>query len=113
MVTLGLLALIVYRRLVVEPRAWGAICSVPAAPLACAPRAALLWLQNWYGWGGAALLLGLAAFRGAPFPVSVAAVAIGAAAVANYNATWGMLGAALGAWAWITRGREREPAAMP
>ena len=36
----------------------------------------------------------------------VAAVALGAVAVANYNATWGMLGLALGAWAWIGAGRQ-------
>ena len=34
-------------------------------------------------------------------------MALGAAAVANYNATWGMLGLALGAWAWIRRMRTR------
>ncbi len=101
MVAASLAALVAWRRLGVEPREWGATCAVPAPPLACAPRAALLWLQQWYLWGAAALLVGLAGLRGAPFAVTVAAVAFGAAAVANYNATWGMLGLALGAWAWI------------
>ncbi len=66
-------------------------------------------MQNRHVWGVGALLLGLWAFRGAPFVVSVVSVATGAAAVLSYNATWGMVGAALGAWAWITR----EPGAAP
>jgi hypothetical protein len=28
-------------------------------------------------------------------------VLFGIAAVINYNATWGMVGAALGAWTWL------------
>jgi hypothetical protein len=31
---------------------------------------------------------------------------VGIASVQNYNATWGMLGAALGAWAWLREGKE-------
>jgi len=31
----------------------------------------------------------------------VGAVALGIAGVINYNASFGMLGAALGAWAWL------------
>jgi hypothetical protein len=104
--TAGLLA---YRAWFIEPRAWGAICAAAAPPLACAPRAALLWLQQTYLWGGIALALGLLAFLvRTPFAVRVAAVVAGVAAVANYNATWGMLGAALGAWAWL---RQPAPAA--
>ncbi len=102
-------ALLVYRQIVIEPREWGAICAAAGAPLACAPRAALLWLQNWQLWGAAALTLGLAAFVGAGFWAAVAAVALGAAAVINYNATWGMLGMALGAWAWLRRHSDRRP----
>jgi hypothetical protein len=96
-------ALIGFRYLYIEPRAWGAICAASGAlPLPCYPRMALVWLQREYLWGGAALALGLVAFlaRG-PFVVCVAAVVVGAAAVENYNATWGMVGAALGAWAWL------------
>ena len=95
--------LIIYRAIYIEPRAWGAICAAAAgAPLACAPRAALVWLQREYLWGGIALGLGLVAFlcRG-PFVVAVAAVVMGIAGVENYNATWGMAGAALGAWSWL------------
>jgi hypothetical protein len=105
--------LLLYRAVYVEPRAWGAACAAAAPPLACAPRAALLWLQQHYLWGAGALALGLWAFAGGrwgrrgaaggPFLVAVAAVVLGIAAVINYNATWGMAGAALGAWCWIRR----------
>jgi hypothetical protein len=92
----------VYRLYGVEPRGWVAACAAAPRPLACVPRAALLALQQHYLWGALALGLGLWAFawRGG-FAVQVAAVILGLCAVANYNATWGMLGAALGAWAWI------------
>ena len=95
-------ALIIYRAYYIEPRAWGTICAAAGAPLACAPRAALFWLQTKYLWGGIALALGLWAFlaRGS-FAVAVAAVVMGFAAVENYNATWGMVGAALGVWGWL------------
>jgi hypothetical protein len=102
-VAAAIAALLAYRHVWVEPRGWGAICAAAAPPLACAPREALLWLQYWGLWGLGGLALGLAAFLGAP--VSVAAVAAGAAGVVNYNASWGMLGAALGGWAWIRRSR--------
>ena len=95
--------LIAYRYVYIEPRAWGTICAAAeGAPVACYPRAALVWLQREYLWGGIALALGLWAFlaRG-PFVVCVGAVMVGVAAVENYNATWGMVGAALGAWAWL------------
>ena len=39
--------------------------------------------------------------------MAIAGVALGAAGVVNYNASFGLLGAALGAWAWITRAAER------
>jgi hypothetical protein len=91
-----------YRAAFIEPRSWGAICAGSAPPLACLPRAGLLWMQQLYLWGGLALALGLWAFLlRAPFAARVAAVVAGVAAVANYNATWGMVGAALGVWAWL------------
>ncbi len=106
-------ALIIYRATYIEPRAWGATCAAANPPLVCASRAALFWLQRQYLWGGIALALGLCAFlaRG-PFAVAVAAVVMGMAAVENYNATWGMVGAALGVWAWLALNR-RAPAAPP
>jgi hypothetical protein len=98
-----------YRAIYIEPRAWGALCAAAAPPLACLPRAGLLWLQRDYLWGGIALVLGLIAFvaRG-PLAVSLAAVVTGVAAVANFNATWGMVGAALGVWAWFCMKKEHH-----
>jgi hypothetical protein len=109
---LGLMLL--FRHVYVEPREWSSLCLGAAPPLACRPRAALLWLQHWQLWGGEAALLGLWAFLGGPFWVRVAAVALGAVATANYNATWGMLGLLLGAWAWIgaAGGRARRTVAV-
>lgn len=103
-------ALVAYRLVFVEPRAWASVCAAAAPPLACAPRAALLWLQSYDLWGAAGLCLGLWGFLGGPFAVRVAAVSVGIAGVVNYNATWGMTGAALGAWAWITAARPLPPA---
>ena len=101
-VLLAVGAMALYRYLYVEPREWGALClDLSAAPLACRPRAVLLWLQHWQLWGAAALVLGAWSFLGAPLAARAAAVALGIFAVLNFNATWGMLGAALGAWAWI------------
>lgn len=111
-VLLAVGAMALYRHLYVEPREWGALClDLSRAPLACRPRAALLWLQHWQLWGAGALLLGLWAFLGGPAPARIAAVALGVIAVLNYNASWGMLGAVLGAWAWIGDAmRPRRPA---
>ncbi|WP_426956113.1 hypothetical protein [Muricoccus radiodurans] len=94
-------AMVIYRHVWVEPRAWGALClDLSRAPAACYPRAGLLWLQHWQLWGAGALALGLWSFFGAPRAVKAAAVALGVIAVLNFNATWGMVGAALGGWAW-------------
>jgi hypothetical protein len=100
-VVLTLPALLAYRQIYVEPREWGVACAVTAPPLACYPRDALLWLQQYYLWGTLSLLLGVWALVRAPLWVAVAAAAVGIAGVVNYNVTWGMLGAALGIWAWI------------
>jgi hypothetical protein len=98
-----LAALHLYRHHFVEPRVWVDACAAAAPPFACAPRQALLWVQHWGLLGLAALVLGVAAFAGAP--LAVTAMAAGIAGVVNYNATWGMLGAALGAWAWLSPAR--------
>jgi hypothetical protein len=106
--------LIAFRLAYVEPREWGALCAGASPPVACLPRAGLIWLQHYGLWGLGALAAGLWAFLGGPFAAGVAAVALGVAGVVNYNATWGMLGAALGGWSWIRRaGRngKRAPAA--
>lgn len=93
--------LILYRHTMIEPRHWGATCAAADAPWVCAIRAAFLWLQHWELYGAGALALGIAAVLGAPFAVAIAAVGLGAAAAINYNASWGLLGLALGAWRWI------------
>ena len=97
-------ALIAYRQLYLEPRAWGALCVSARPPLACLPRQGLIWLQRYYLIGSASLALGVwgLAWRGG-FAVQLGAVLIVIAAVENYNATWGAIGAALGAWAWLRR----------
>jgi hypothetical protein len=56
--------LIAYRYAFIEPRVWGGICAAAAPPLACLPRAGLLWLQREYLWGAISLALGLWAFFG-------------------------------------------------
>ena len=94
--------LLAYRAWGIEPREWASLCAGAAPPAACGPRAALLWLQHYYVWGAAALVLGLLAFVGRARWLQPLAVAAGVAAVINYNATWGMVGAVLGAWAWVT-----------
>lgn len=103
-VLLATAALIAYRQIFLEPREWGSACVAAAAPLACMPRAGLIWLQHYYLLGIASLALGLwgLAWRGG-FPAQIGAVLLGIAAVENYNATWGAIGAALGAWAWLRR----------
>ncbi len=92
----GVASMLAFRAVYVEPAGacWGVICWA---------RTGLLWLQAGYLWGTIALGLGLAAFFGRWWRVGVAAVLVGAAAVINYNVTWGMVGAALGAWVWIMR----------
>jgi hypothetical protein len=68
------------------------------------PRSGLLWLQREYLLGTVSLGLGLwALFGRGGFGVQLAAVVIGIAGVENYNATWAMVGAALGGWAWLRR----------
>jgi len=100
-VTVGLIA---FRAYFIEPREWGALCVGASPPFACVPRSGLIWLQRYYLLGGGSLALGLVGFawRGG-FLAQIAAVVIGVAAIENYNATWGAVGLALGAWSWIRR----------
>jgi hypothetical protein len=107
-------ALLAYREAYVEPRSWGAACVAAAAPLACLPRAGLLWMQQYAVWGGAALAFGLAAFLAGPrwdWGLALAALMFGIAGVVNYNATFGLLGGAIGFWAWLSPGSPRRGAA--
>jgi len=102
-------ALVLYRHGFVEPRRWVALCA-QGGGLACGLRAALLWAQRQDAFGLGAVVLGLWAFLGGPFSIRFAAVALGVAGVVNYNVTWAMLGAALGAWAWLRPARRRAGA---
>jgi hypothetical protein len=54
--------------------------------------------------GSVPLALGLWGFawRGA-FAAQLGAVILGIAGIENYNATWGAVGLALGAWGWLRR----------
>lgn len=90
-----------YRRYGVEPRFWAAACIARNPPLGCVPRMAVVWLQGQGLWGWAALALGFAAFITRRFPLAIAALIFGGAAVVNFNASLGMTGAALGAWTWL------------
>jgi hypothetical protein len=95
---------VAYRQVYLEPRAWGALCAAAAPPAACMPRAGLIWLQHYYLLGAGSLLAGLLGFAyWGRFPAQLAAVGLGVAAIENYNATWGAIGAALGVWGWVRR----------
>ena len=104
----SLAALLAFRAAYVDARDWATACAGAAPAWPCLPRDALLWLQYWSLWGLTALALGVAAFLTGWFPAAAAAIALGAMAVANYNATWGVLGAALGLWAWIRPARAKR-----
>ncbi|MGC9271230.1 hypothetical protein [Acidiphilium sp.] len=103
-------AAIVFRDLTIVPRAFVGLCAGAHAPLVCVPRQAVLWAQ-YEGWFGlAALGLGIAGFLFARRGLGVAALAVGVAAVVNYNGTEGIIGAALGLWGWL---EAAAPATMP
>jgi hypothetical protein len=90
-----------FRELTIAPRLYGSLCTAAHPPLVCAPRQAVLWLQYQRLFGLAALVSGLIGWALGRRWLAVAAVAIGVAAVINYNGTQGMIGAALGLWAWL------------
>jgi hypothetical protein len=91
-----------FRQLAIVPRATVGLCAAAHAPAICAPRAAVLWLQYEQAFGWAALALGLAAFISGRRIPAVLGIGVGIAAVVNYNATTGIIGAALGLIAWIS-----------
>jgi len=96
-----------FRELAIVPRATVGLCAAADAPAFCAPRAAVLWMQYEQIFGWVALALGVAAFRFGYKWAGVLAIGVGIAAVVNYNATTGLIGAALGliAWMGLTTGR--------
>jgi hypothetical protein len=102
LVILFALGMYAFRHYAIEPRATVGLCAAANAPAFCGPRAAVLSLQYYQGFGWAALLLGLAAFFAGWRWAAIFAIAIGAAAVINYNATTGIIGAALGLITWLS-----------
>jgi hypothetical protein len=90
-----------FRELAIVPRATVGLCAAANAPAICAPRAAVLWLQYQQAFGWAALAIGLIAFISGKRLGAVLGLSIGIAAVVNYNATTGIIGAALGLITWI------------
>jgi hypothetical protein len=112
LVLLGLsaAALIGLRQALVEPDSWAAACAGAAPPWRCLVRQAILWLQTWGLWGGAAVALGVWALLGGPFAACVAGVAAGIGGIENYNVTWGVLGGSLAGWAWL---RQSPDGAVP
>ncbi|HVE23213.1 MAG TPA: hypothetical protein VNC39_14675 [Acidocella sp.] len=98
---LSLLALIgggmfAFRKLAVVPLMAIGLCSAANAPVFCAHRAALMWLQYQQAFGWAALLCGSVGFAfGRRWP-GMLAIAVGITAVMQYNAATGIIGLALG-----------------
>ncbi len=91
-----------FREVAIVPVSTVALCAGAKAPVAlCAPRAAVLWLQYEHLFGTAALILGIIGFCCGKRWAGVLGIAIGIAAVVNYNATDGIIGASLGLFAWM------------
>lgn len=90
-----------FRELTIVPRAYGGICAAAHPPFICGPRQAVLWLQYERLFGLAALLAGLIGWALGRYWLAVAALAVGVAAVINYNATQGIIGAVFGLWTWL------------
>jgi hypothetical protein len=98
---LSLLALIgggmfAFRKLAVVPLMAIGLCAAANAPLFCARRAAMMWLQYQQAFGWAALLCGIAGFALGRRWLGILAIAVGITAVVNYNITTGIIGLALG-----------------
>jgi hypothetical protein len=91
----------VFRELTIVPRIYGSLCTMAHPPFICVPRQAVLWAQYERLFGIAALLAGLIGWALGIGWLAVAAMAAGVAAVVNYNGTEGMIGVALGLWAWL------------
>lgn len=98
---------VVFRQFAIVPRATVGLCAAANPPGFCIPREAVLKLQYFHGFGWAALILGLAAFALGRRAPAALAIGIGAAAVANYNATYGIISIAFGlvTWASLATGR--------
>jgi hypothetical protein len=89
-----------FRWLAVVPVATVGQCAATPAPTFCTPRHWLLLGQYYGAWGWAGLACGLAAFFAGSRILAALALGLGIGAVVNYNATQGIIGAALGLMAW-------------
>ncbi len=95
-------ALQTIRVLWIDPRPIAIACAHrTASPTLCAVRDSIGLLSHYGLIGAAALLLGILALTTQRLPVAIAALCCAAAALINYNISWGMLAAALGAWTWL------------
>jgi hypothetical protein len=90
-----------FRQLTIVPFSMVGLCAAAGAPAICAPRGLVLWAAYEQIFGWAALALGAAGFCLGNRWAAMLAVAFGIAAVVNYNATTGVIGAALGLFAWV------------
>lgn len=104
-----------FRELTIVPRVYGDLCTAAHPPFVCLPRQAVLWTQYVRLFGLAALLVGLVGWALGRYWLAVAAIAIGVAAMINYNATQGIIGIVFGFWTWLGirtgRYRLRQPVA--
>jgi hypothetical protein len=75
-------------------------CAAANAPAFCTPRHWMLLGQYYDAWGWSGLALGLAAFFLGSRVLAALALGAAIASVVNYNATQGIIGAALGLAAW-------------
>lgn len=102
-----------FRQLAIVPRATVGLCAATPAPPICVPRAAVLWLQYHQLFGWAALILGLAGFFLGRRWAGILGLGVGIAAVENYNATTGMIGAAFGLITWLSLATGRFRSVQP
>jgi len=91
-----------FRQLAIAPRATVGICAAANPPAFCVPRGWVLSGQYYGVFGWAALAVGLTAFVAGKRLPGALALGLGIAAVVNYNATQGIIGAALGLVAWLS-----------
>jgi hypothetical protein len=89
-----------FRWLFIVPRETVGMCAAANAPGFCMPRGWVLHWQYLGAFGWVALALGLAAFFSGRRMFAPLAVGAGIVAVVNYDATLGIIGAALGVAAW-------------
>lgn len=97
------------RQLYIEPSAVALVCNAASHPSWCAIRFAILFAQREALFGIAAVVMGgVALLCGGP-KAAIAAIALSALAIANYNVEMGALALVAGLIASVGRGRRRLP----